>query len=182
MSFHSLRLVSLLLFAAFFSACQRDIPVLGEGEGDQDYDSAFLWAITLNQYDTLDPSGMSWDSEPSYLFDSIYYRFPDVFYNIGNYDTTFDFTFSQQTHFLNVTPDTLPLTYQVDPALYIPGFNKPFHLRIYDFELDTPSVDSTFMDSILFVVPDPGAPVPYPPNLTGMGANGASVTISLLWR
>ena len=177
------RLALLFSVIIMFSACQEDIPVLGEGDGDRNYDSVFLWAITLNDYDTLYGFGQPWDSTFSWLYDSMYYRFPDVFYNIGMYDTTFPFSFYQKSHFLNVTPDTLPLAYLLEPEVWIPEFYKPFHVRLYDFELDTPSVDSTFIDSILFIVgPDPGGPEEFPRYVSGIGPNGTSVTISLFWR
>jgi len=172
----------LVLALSVFGSCQRDIPLLGEEEGEVDHDTVFLWAITLNGYDTLDPQGMPWDSSASYLHDSMDYWYPDVFYNFDTYDTVNPFSYYQQTHFLNVSPDTLPVSYQLVPNVLVPWYT-PFFLRIYDFELDTPSVDSTFMDSILFVVgPDTVGPEKYPRTVTGIGPNGASVTLSLLWK
>ena len=176
-------LVVIAIIASILSACQRDIPLLGEEDGPVDYDSVYLWAITLTAFDTLDPGGMPWDTSSSYLYDSVDYRFPDVFYNIGVSDSLFPFSYYQQSHFLNISPDTLPVAYQLVPATLIPYHYKPFFLRMYDFELDTPSVDSTFMDSILFVVgPDTVGPDKYPQYVSGIGANGASIILSLLWK
>lgn len=183
MNSKSLLLLSVIVLFFSITSCQEDIPLLGQDGTVVDYDSAFLSSITLNGYDTLDPSGNYWDTTAVFFPDTANNRFPDVFYNIDIYDSSFLFSYFQDSHFDDVLPSELPLTYNINPPVYIPAFYKYFYLRTYDFEIDTPTVDSTFMDSILFVVgPDTVSAVKYPTSFTNNGTNGVNVSVGITWK
>jgi hypothetical protein len=99
------------------------------------------------------------------------------------YDELFPFSYYQHSYFVNVDPRKLPLVYQLVPPLYIPGFGKPFNLRVYDLDLTPAGRDSAFIDSIPFVVePDFNLTNPYITNITSTGANGVSITLGLTWQ
>lgn len=180
----------LLLFTIFISAmssCQKDIPVLGQDEQGNTIivprDSVFISSITLNTFDSLAPWGNLWDTVITTNFDSINFQYPDIFYNIGIYDTLFPFSYFQQTHFINVDPRNLPLVYNVVPPLYIPQFGKLFHLRIFDLDLSSAGRDSVLMDSIPFTVePDFSLTNPYIGNVSSSGTNGVNITLGLTWQ
>lgn len=180
-----------LLFFAFMiiamSSCQKDIPVLGQDEQGNTIivprDSVFISSITLNSFDSLAPWGNLWDTVITTNFDSINFQYPDIFYNIGIYDTLFPFSYFQQTHFINVDPRNLPLVYNLVPPLYIPGFGKQFHLRVFDLDLSLTGRDSVLMDSIPFTVePDFSLTNPYINSVSSAGTNGVSVTLGLTWQ
>jgi len=172
--------IVLIVSLSAISACQRDIPLLGQEDDQVDYDSVNIAAISLLGFDTLDPNGLYWDTSISVINDSNY-RYPDIFYNIG--DSGDALNYYQKSHFINVSPDTLPLTYQIVPALKLSQFYIPFYLRIFDFELDTPAVDSVLMDSIFFSIgPDTVSTEKYPKQVNSTGPEGTTVTLHLLWK
>lgn len=173
--------------ASVLSSCQKDIPVLGQDEQGNTIivpkDSVFISSIILNSFDSLNPFGQLWDTIITTNFDSVNFQYPDVFYNIGIYDTLFPFSFYQQTHFVNVDPRNLPLVYNLTFPLYIPGFGKQFHLRVYDLDLSSAGRDSILMDSISFVVePDLSLTNPYINSVSSIGTNGVSVKLGLTWQ
>ena len=179
--------VSLILA---FSACQDDIPVLGQEENGTitPKDSVFIRYIALVSYQPNDPSGNPWDpiSSTTDLLDSLG---PDVYYNSYNdrgtaADSSDDFVFNQDTHFANVTDSMLPLVYYFTTPVYVPHFYDSIYLRVYDFEIDTPYVDSTLMDSIFFVIgPDTNQSTnPYILSIPGTGFNGTQVQLGLGWK
>ncbi len=179
------------LFFAFviiaMSSCQKDIPVLGQDEQGNTIivprDSVFISSIILNSFDSLAPWGNLWDTVITTNFDSINFQYPDIFFNIGIYDTLFPFSYFQQTHFINVDPRNLPLVYNLIPPLYIPGFGKQFHLRVFDLDLSVSGRDSVLMDSIPFTVePDFSLANPYINGVSSSGTNSISVTLGLTWQ
>jgi hypothetical protein len=176
-----------ILALGLFYSCQKDIPVLGQDEQGNSIviprDSVFISSIRLNSFDSLTPWGALWDTAITSAFDSINFQYPDIFYNIGIYDETFPFSYYQQTFFVNVDPRSLPLVYYLVPPVQIPQFGKQFHLRVFDLELSASGRDSTFMDSIPFVVePDFSLSNPYISEVTATGAGGINVTLGLTWR
>lgn len=179
---------SIIIFATtLLGSCQKDIPVLGQDEQGNTIivprDSVFISSISLNNFDSITPWGSYWDTIATTGFDTIDHRYADIFYNIGIYDTLFPFSFYQQTHFVNVDPRHLPLVYNLVPPLYIPGFGKQFHLRIYDLDLSVAGRDSVLMDSIPFLVePDFSLTNPYINSVTSSGVNSVNVTLGLSWQ
>lgn len=176
-----------LFLVSVLSSCQKDIPVLGQDEQGNTIivprDSVFISSIILNNFDSLNTSGFHWDTLVTTGFDTVDYRYPDIFYNIGIYDTTFPFSFYQHTYFVNVDPRILPLVFNLVPPLYIPEFGKQFHLRIYDLDLSSSGRDSALIDSIPFIVePDFNLTNPYLSTVTSAGTNGANVTLGLTWQ
>ncbi|MCC6385492.1 MAG: hypothetical protein LC117_02455 [Bacteroidia bacterium] len=176
-----------ILLLSLIYSCQKDIPLLGEDEQGNTVivprDSVFISSIILIDFDTLNEFGNTWDSIITVPFDSGNFQYPDVYYNIGIYDTSFPFSYYQQTHFQNVNPFSLPLAYSMVPPIYIPGFGKPFYLRVFDLDLTSAGIDSTLMDSILFVVePDFNLSNPYQSTVSGTGSRGTAVSLGLLWQ
>lgn len=185
------RSIFVILMAAFaaFTACQDDIPLLGEDENGviTPKDSVFIKYIALHSFSPTDPFGSPWDLVPTAI-DSLDPLGPDIFYSSYNdnntpLDSSDDFMFRQNTHFLNVTSEDLVLGYFFTAPIYVPHFNYLVTLNMYDAELDTGGLDSTFMDVIQFVIDSvSGQPDPYVPYVSGIGMNGSQVSIGLEWK
>jgi hypothetical protein len=177
----------LLIIFELLASCQKDIPVAGQDDQGNvliiPRDSAWIRSITLMYFDSLDGQGVLWDTAASTPYDSLNFQYPDIFFNIGIYDTLFPLSFYQASCFFNVDPRQLPITYQMVPPVYIPAWGKPFHIRVYDREITIHGADSTFMDSVLFVVqPDFTLPNPYVSNFTSTGAAGVELTLGVIWQ
>ncbi len=180
-------LLWLVIILQFLASCQKDIPVAGQDDQGNlvvvPRDSAWISSITLLYFDSLDSQGLLWDTVATTPYDSLNFQYPDVFYNIGIYDILFPLSFYQASCFFNMDPRQLPITYKLVPPVYIPAWGKPFHLRVYDREISASGVDSTLMDSVLFVVqPDFTLPNPYVSYFTSTGAAGVELTLGVIWQ
>lgn len=179
-------LVILTITASVFTSCQDDIPLLGQDENGiiVPRDSVYIKYIALFSFPANDPAtGSSWDDTNSVTdpYDSL--GLADIFFNSYNINDLADtFFFFQATHFSNVLNTDTTVYYFTDPV-QIPHFYDSLYLRIYDAEIDTPAIDSTLIDSILFVIgPDTTQTNPYIPAISRTGFNGSQVAVGLDWK
>lgn len=136
--------------------------------------------IILDSFPVTDTAGLNWDYPAT---DST--RFPDIFYNIFIDPDSTNMGFYQATHFENVDPDSLPLTYTLTTPYTLPGFGTIMTLKIFDFEIDSAAVvDTTEMTSFTFSV-SPGDtitnPDPYPQTIS-VGNSAFKLRLGLVWK
>ncbi|HKR06535.1 MAG TPA: hypothetical protein VJY62_18010 [Bacteroidia bacterium] len=177
----------LLLLIAFtgIAGCQKDIPVLGQEEGDNTSKSeVYIRSITLFGFSAIDPNTMlSWDAGSVQPFDSLDDTGPDIYFNLYHKsDEGLPMSFHQLTHFANVLPlhpDTPLVYYLVPPFQILPEYiDTTIYLTMYDLDFADPLNDSMYMDSIPFTVGSDD-------NVTfidSSGFNGSRIILGLEWK
>lgn len=136
--------------------------------------------ITLDSFPQLDPSGLPWDTA---VADSLSYA--DIYYHIFTDPDSTNTGYYMATHFDNITPDSLPLSYTLTDPHLVPGFGTVMTMQIFDFEIDSvANVDTMFMTSFTFSI-TPGDtltnPDPYP-KLISVGNSDYKVRLGLEWK
>jgi hypothetical protein len=174
-------------FTAFFG-CQKDIPLLGEGQ-DAFRSKVFIRSITLHNFPEIDPvTTLPWDYGSVQTFDSDDSIGPDIYFNFYHKsEEGLEMMFKQLTHFVNVeplSPDTPLVYYFTQPFQIFPEYiDTTFYLRVYDLDYADPVNDSTLIDSIPFTIgPDNSQPNPYITSISETGVRGSQMTLGLEWK
>lgn len=184
-------LILFLIASTAFVGCQKDIPVLGQEDGDVTAKSAvFIRAITLHTFPERDPSTtLTWDSGSFQTFDTTDSIGPDIFFSLYHKsDEGLIMSFTQPSHFVDVLPlnaDTPLIYYFTEPFQILPEYiDSTFYLKVNDLEIVDPVNNVTLMDSLPFTIgPDLTHPEdPYPSSFSSTGFNGCQVTLSLEWK